>query len=637
MKKLVVLLIFMTFISYACEKVTKDDEKTEAEFELAQGFDLTGLNPFDACPGLDVTIKMPNNEKMDFEEVKKDVVINLGGLNIIKPIQVAQEDAEIVITFKVPENIEKNSYELWLAVGDIASARLILNVRGLDEDGCVKIEREPEDSDGSSDTGSRFRPDAHQVIDSGQERVDVELPNNVVGGSIVQRDDLQVQSGRKLEDIVPEDISQEENRAVEVIIPDCSTGKKIYISAANNGFMDCVQGNVCSIELETPRQASDYEWSYQGNIPQGLSVNNGRIDGTPSEIGLFRPTIEVVNNITKCRGEKRLTINVRTLDSVTIEVMTGVHDNAGTRSRAELRFCANDPDTALCMPWISLGAQPKPGEGIDGIRTVLFTDAQKSDLIAFANRLNVNIKNVLSNFKVRLRSPDDHWLLQGIKVTYEVSRPDSAQPRIAYWNPCVNKWLKSDGVLFFGQDDVAFCTDIKVESNGTSEIPYIAFAGFKDNVNLNNSENNAAVKDLGPYFFDNNQLRLAWANYDDFRGSRYSCSGSRTSYGDYISMDDPYNGEYPGGFVIECPDCNIIFDLCWVRTYVFYPATLSLTGPHQIVGGELYYNVGTIYSGNTRKCDVFNPVSRAGANRCSSSLIPSSMSVNDFENIGSYK
>jgi hypothetical protein len=212
---------------------------------------------------------------------------------------------------------------------------------------------------------------------------------------------------------------------------------------------------------------------------------------------------------------------------IRVHITTGLIKGAGTNSNIYIQFCDNADFDGCAMDEYFLDNPENDFENGD-TNTFRISD------------VDLERKDV-KYFKVRMDKKGDNpaWLIQGIKVEYIV---DDNKKELAYWNPCVLKWLTSDNdYLKFGPEDVSVCSVIEtadVKNAGTDDDVYLIFPDY----------DSSAFESAGDYsekrapnFTEQLEylaIDLEWKkesdNFDDLE------RGDEMSYGDYSFDKDPF-------------------------------------------------------------------------------------------------
>jgi hypothetical protein len=179
------------------------------------------------------------------------------------------------------------------------------------------------------------------------------------------------------------------------------------------------------------------------------------------------------------------------------------------------------------------------------------------------------------------RKDSSTWLVEGIKIEHVITTTysdgkEKKHVELAYWNPCVHKWLRqgSKGTRF-GPGDVAICSIVEtgtMKRAPVSQPVWLIFPGYYDE-----DRTHPGIMDhvgRGPHLEDVGGLLgldLKWGSHNDFN------AGAITSYGDYSWDQDPFESTegVPRGVNVKM-DCSGSGNCDWylqhLQVYVLKPA-----------------------------------------------------------------
>lgn len=216
-------------------------------------------------------------------------------------------------------------------------------------------------------------------------------------------------------------------------------------------------------------------------------------------------------------------------------------------------------------------------------------------------------------FKISLeKKGKDNWELQGLKLIYV--KHDGTR-ELAYFNPCVHKWLRKSSYVRFGPDDTALCAIVAtndVEGNLNDNTIVLDFDDFG---HADESGNNTCSKDSPHFRSGHDDFYMGFKGYDDWKADAVR------SYGDWSFDSDPFDASptgIPGGFstrMIKTNNCNncVIDGPPWgfdrIKVYVYRPADNFIirangaTGVEEIVAADPIFVADTysrddVYTGD---------------------------------------
>lgn len=267
-----------------------------------------------------------------------------------------------------------------------------------------------------------------------------------------------------------------------------------------------------------------------------------------------------------------------TIKSVKVEIITGkLRESIGTDGDIRVSFGKQDDDQTVnmlmfyCKSYTDSGQNKSTHMG----NTYQF-------VISPPDGCRLSTED-LKYFRVQLISPEtDLWMLQEIKVSYQVQAEAESTWHLAYWNPYLLRFLKGGSTgLTFGPKDTAVGVVTQVSATvheaGTNNWVWLVSDGYNGFDTQNGSmwwcqefEDAWTMSFCSPSFRKGSKLRmlLDWEPYSDFRG------GMETSYGDYVFDRDLYfDGRKKPADVKITKDNSDGLALDDANIYVFHPAS----------------------------------------------------------------
>lgn len=226
------------------------------------------------------------------------------------------------------------------------------------------------------------------------------------------------------------------------------------------------------------------------------------------------------------------------VEKIKVTLYTGDMKGAGTDCKIWIKFCS---DKAFTDCWAEKKLAKKD-----------YNDNERNAADSYEiTGLNLKPKRV-KYFKVWWVKNGDNkpWQFEGIKVEHIL---ESGKRELAYYNPCINKWLysSSNAHFKFGPKDVAVCSIIETgtpNKAGTNDKVWVVFPDHVMGEVVRGAYDDSTSR--APYFETEPEegslaLRMNWGkkkkDFNDFQNNM------TTSYGDYSFDNNVFFSN--GGFM----------------------------------------------------------------------------------------
>jgi len=310
-----------------------------------------------------------------------------------------------------------------------------------------------------------------------------------------------------------------------------------------------------------------------GDVIVGVAVGSSSSDEAGTDVNIAKGNAVVTDS---------------EIEELELTVWTG-HDDGSRlkKSIAWFQFCT-DSTLENCSEKLRLNETNDDFQG-GSVAKITARPHAFGDYFGEANTVREKSKY----FKISLeKKGKDNWELESLKLIYV--KHDGTR-ELAYFNPCVHKWLKKNSFVRFGPNDTAVCAIVESSDADPDLDDYsvvLDFDGFTHAVESGahtNHKKNTHFRPGGDDFYMN------FGGYDDWK------AGSVRSYGDWSFDSDPFYWDatgLPGGFSVKidrtnnCHNCVIdisVWGFQRVTAFIYKPAdnfklrTNNTTGLEEVV------------------------------------------------------